>query len=133
MDVTEIRRGNLRALAKKENLGTNRLADKLGKTPSYIGQIIGRSPRRGIGNTLAREIEDKFGYPRGWMDQPHSLDAMEPETMIRAVTLVEGALRAEKITITDEKKARLYLEVYKRLQTATLDLADVRSLVLLAA
>lgn len=133
MDVTDTRRDNLRALAKKEGLGTNKLAERLGKTPSYIGQIIGRNPRRGIGSALAREIEEKFGYPRGWMDQPHSLDAMEPETLIRAVTLVEGALQAEKVSLPPEKRARLYLEVYKRLQTATLDLADVRSLVLIAA
>lgn len=132
MDVTEIRRENLRAVANK--LGGNaRLAEKLGQSSSFIGQLIGKTPKANIGNTLARKIETQIDKPHGWLDQPHTLSALDPDAFIRAVKLAEDAMRAERLTLSPEKRARLYLEIYKRMQTASLDLGDARSLALLAA
>lgn len=132
MDVTEIRRENLRAVANE--LGGNaRLAEKLGQSSSFIGQLIGRNPKSNIGNTLARKIEIQLDKPRGWLDQPHTINALDPDAFIRAVRLAEDAVQAERLSLSPEKRARLYLEVYKRMQTASLDIADVRSLALLAA
>lgn len=133
MDIKEIRRENLRLLAKDKG-GQARLAELLGMSLSYLGQIIGKNPVKGIGDAIARRVEKELELPHGWMDQAHSLSTMSPDIFVRAVRLVEDAMSAEKLSIHDaEKRARLYLMVYRRLQTATLDLSDVRELVRLAA
>lgn len=133
MDIKEIRRENLRLLAKEKG-GQARLAEMLGMSLSYLGQIIGKNPVKGIGDAIARRVEKELELPHGWMDQAHSLSTMEPEIFLRAVRLVEDAMNAERLGIPDpDKRARLYLMVYRRLQTATLDLSDVRELVRLAA
>jgi len=70
MTASEIRRRNAQKLAE-ESGGPNAFALKMDMSTSYCSQIIGRSPVRNIGPTLARRIEAVFGKEEGWLDSPH--------------------------------------------------------------
>jgi len=50
-----------------------RFAERLQIQPSYWSQIKSRS--RQIGERLARQFEQLFHKPAGWMDQSHAVDA----------------------------------------------------------
>ena len=50
-----------------------RFAERLQIQPSYWSQIKGRS--RQIGERLARQFEQLFHKPQGWMDHEHGVDA----------------------------------------------------------
>ncbi len=72
MDVSEIRRKNLRLVIERQFSGTAaELARALGKQPSEISRIfsLNRHHRRNIGSRLARQIEAVLGKETGWMDQ----------------------------------------------------------------
>jgi len=45
-------------------------SDKIGKAPTQASAFAGKNPRKGIGNKIAREIENAFKKPRGWLDRP---------------------------------------------------------------
>ena len=132
MDATEIRRENMRLLAKQLG-GQNRLAEKLGKSEAQIGALIGRTTMRNIGPRLAREVEERLGTPRGWLDHQQKEDYFDQDLLIKSVELVEAALRAERLEVAPEKRARLYFEVLKRLRAGLANPADIRELVRLAA
>lgn len=61
------------------------LADALGRSHSQISQLRNRSAHsvsgrdRVIGDDLARDIEDKLGKPRGWMDTPFVGEPSSPQ------------------------------------------------------
>ncbi len=61
------RRQNLqRLIAEYANGNQAQFADLIGKSPSYVGQLV-----RGVGSfgeRVAREIERQCGKPRGWLD-----------------------------------------------------------------
>lgn len=132
MDVNEIRRTNLRSLAVKFG-GSGKLAKKLGITDSQMGQQIGRRPRKNIGNILARRYEQKLGLSHGWMDQPHAVPTLDQDMLIRAIKLADEALDREDIDLSHEKRAMLYMQVFKRLQAGNLDLGEIRELARMAA
>lgn len=69
--TSEMRRDNTRALADKFS-SRAKFADFLDKTPAQINHIIGKNPFRKIGDSLAREIEEKCGMPSGWLDRDNS-------------------------------------------------------------
>jgi len=65
----------VRATAKHADAATlrgleRRFAERVQIQPSYWSQIKGRS--RQIGERLARQFEQLFHKPAGWMDVPHS-------------------------------------------------------------
>lgn len=68
MDVKEIRRLNLEALAAATG-GTTALASKLGKSPSQISQWLGGY--RSMTEESAREVETSLRKPFRWMDALH--------------------------------------------------------------
>ncbi|MCV2366391.1 hypothetical protein LNV23_23425 [Paucibacter sp. DJ1R-11] len=61
-----------------------RFAERLQIQPSYWSQIKSRS--RQIGERLARQFEQLFHKPAGWMDQSHALGAPEPAAAERDAT-----------------------------------------------
>jgi plasmid maintenance system antidote protein VapI len=64
------RMANLKALA--EHLGSPaELARRMGVTASYINQLCGPNPVRGITEDTARDIEQKLGIVSGWLDVVH--------------------------------------------------------------
>ncbi len=70
MNVKEIRRKNLRALARAIG-GVTQLAKHLGKTQSQISHLIGTNPVKNIGDRFASHVEKIFNKPTGWLDQEH--------------------------------------------------------------
>ncbi|WP_417329196.1 S24 family peptidase [Halomonas cupida] len=75
-DISQIRLDNARALADQVG-GTGEFASRIDREPTQASRFMGRNPTKGIGNRMARHIEDCFGKPRGWLDTDHAagLDA----------------------------------------------------------
>lgn len=70
MNVKDIRRENMRSLAKQVG-GITKLAGMLGKSQSQISHVIGVRPIKAIGDRVASEVEKLFSKPSGWLDMPH--------------------------------------------------------------
>lgn len=70
MNIKEIRRNNLRALAKELG-GLCKLAGRLGRSPSYLSHLIKQNPIKNIGDKFSADIEKIFDKPAGWMDRLH--------------------------------------------------------------
>lgn len=71
MDSKSIRYQNTRLLVKSVG-GVSNFAEKIGKGQSQTSQFAGTNPIKGIGNKVAREIEEIFDKPHGWLDVPHT-------------------------------------------------------------
>jgi hypothetical protein len=67
MENKEIRRANMLALADQFG-GLQGLADKTKTDAKYLSQVKNRWQGRGMGDDVARRIEEALGKPRGWMD-----------------------------------------------------------------
>ncbi len=64
-----IRKTKLDALIKQA--GTQAaVAEKIGTNKSYLSQIISPKGSRNVGDALARKIENAYGFPFGWLDNP---------------------------------------------------------------
>lgn len=135
MDVNEIRRANLRNIAAKNGTpgGSAKLARKLGITDSQMGQLIGKNPKKNIGNTLARRFEAKLGLAHGWLDQPHAVPMLDQDLLIKAIKLADEACEREDLELPHNKRAMLYMQVFKRLQAGSLDLGEIQELARMAA
>jgi len=70
MNVKDIRRQNLRALARIVG-GVSKLAERLEKSQSQISHLIGTNPVKNIGDKFAVHVERIFNKPYGWLDQMH--------------------------------------------------------------
>jgi len=70
MDSKTIRYQNTRLLVEEVG-GVSNFANKINKGQSQTSQFAGTSPIKGIGNKVAREIEEAFGKPHGWLDLLH--------------------------------------------------------------
>jgi hypothetical protein len=74
----EIRADNLRKLIKEDFAGvTNKLAKQMGLAHIVLSRLIVESPKRFIGDQLARDIEAAAGKPTGWLDNPHHASETE--------------------------------------------------------
>src|SRR4051812_5904649 len=67
MDVHSIRLANLEHL--QHGLERKDLATKIGVDYGQLGHYY--TGVRNIGSRIARKIEQAFGKPHGWLDQPH--------------------------------------------------------------
>lgn len=123
--VDEVRRERLRML--REEVGgrlsdLNRRTDKSSTDATY-SQILNSSPDsktkkpKEMGSDLARNLEEKMGKPRGWMDTDPAFDAYEwpfkriDESKVRALDrdrliVVETHFIAETRRIFDIDVAR---------------------------
>lgn len=75
MDINTIRVANLKALIARHK-NQRAFADAVATAPAYISQILSGNElpsgkARGVGNDLARKIEEKLDLPHGWMDRQH--------------------------------------------------------------
>ncbi|EPR9360828.1 LexA family protein [Acinetobacter baumannii] len=70
MDSKTIRYKNTRLLVDQIG-GVSNFAEKINKGQSQTSQFAGTNPIKGIGNKVAREIEEAFNKPHGWLDQVH--------------------------------------------------------------
>lgn len=101
MDAYETRRTNARRLASEVG-GQAKFAVKLGKSLSMVGQWIGDKPARNIGPTAARDIEEAFGKPHGWLDMPQDFQNVSPAAVghkhVPLIDYVQAGMMSE---ITD--------------------------------
>lgn len=86
MDSKQTRLANLRQLIKREG-AVSQLALRLQISPIYIYRVL--DGKFTIGDSMARKIEDAYGFPAGWMDMHH--DGGEPET--RSLPTLESIVR----------------------------------------
>jgi hypothetical protein len=75
MTREELRRKNAKALADLIG-GLAEFGRKVEMSDSQVSQIIGRTPKKNIGNKIAPRIEDAFELPRGWLDAVNSREAI---------------------------------------------------------
>lgn len=123
-DIKEIRRENMRALAKVAG-GVSYLATVLSKSQSQISQLIGKSPSKNIGDRIARQIEEIFKKPRGWMDVLHN----HVDETITAFELVKSAAPHRPVPLIswDVKFLSIPLsEIYNKLENQTLIAANAK-------
>lgn len=84
MDIDDIRRANIRLL-EKEASSARAAADRVGMTyVQYVNLRDGAKDSetgkpRGMRKSTAWKFEDKFGKPRGWLDQDHSQSSAPTE------------------------------------------------------
>lgn len=81
MDKYEHRR--LRLLEARDRFlggSTSALADKIGRSPSYVSRMLypaGKEGKKRIAEDMVDIVEDAFGWGKGWMDSTSPLpDAM---------------------------------------------------------
>lgn len=85
--VDEVRRMRL-VMLERECGSQATLAERIGKAPPQISQWKNASPSsstgrgRAMSSDVAREIEEKMGKPRGWMDTPPSYADLHPNDRI---------------------------------------------------
>jgi len=91
MDSKSIRYINTRFLVDQVG-GVSNFADKINKGQSQTSQFAGTNPIKGIGNKVAREIEDAFGKPHGWLDIPHAETELDNNIDLQRRINVEGKL-----------------------------------------
>lgn len=70
MTREEIRRENARSLADSVG-GQTEFGRALNMVPSQVNQLIGKTPVKNIGNSIAKRIEQAFNKPDGWLDASH--------------------------------------------------------------
>lgn len=125
--IDEIRRMRLRELAKE--FGSQKaLAEKIQKTPGQLSALINGAKDsktgrpRGMHDDTARDIEEKCGKPRGWLDSASNgsitdrlsaLDSQDIEKILESLELIgpnhlgEAALMlsvyAERVAALKEK------------------------------
>lgn len=63
------------------------LAEKIGKSPAQLSQwknasLSATGRERAMSSDIAREIEDKTGKPRGWMDTSPTYAELHPDDRI---------------------------------------------------
>ena len=64
-----IRLDNARQISEASG-GQVNVVEILGKTQTQVSQLIGKNPKKTIGNRIARDFEQAFNLPHLWMDSP---------------------------------------------------------------
>lgn len=120
--IDEVRVARLELLIA-EHGSLQAVAERMGKSHSQMSQLRTMASHsttgkpRVIGNDLAREFEEKFSKPRGWMDNDPSFDL--PESNTPAVDLLDSAQTKVLQDLSD-----LLPEDAEQFRTAISDLAD---------
>jgi len=91
MDSKSIRYRNTRILVDQVG-GVSNFADKIGKGQSQTSQFAGTNPIKGIGNKVAREIEEAFNKTHGWLDIPHEESPSPNDTNVSEPIPLAGKL-----------------------------------------
>ncbi len=71
MDIKTLRWQKARQLVEREG-GISRFAERVGRTQQQANQFAGPNPTKGIGNKIARLIEQSFGLAHGYLDRMDS-------------------------------------------------------------
>lgn len=131
MDVATIRRKNLDYLIRQEK-NASTFATKIDMSQSQLSQLRSASNPKQIGNSIARSIEEKLGFVKGWMDQLHE-ETLTPEdiaeiSMINAGFKVikhpKGAIaldihrwsKPDFIVTRDNDDLQVFVDIYSKLR-----------------
>lgn len=93
--IEEVRRARL-VMLENEFGGQTALAERIGKAPAQISQWKNASRsasgrQRAMSSDVAREIEEKTGKPRGWMDTAPTYAELHPNDRIaHAMAVMES-------------------------------------------
>lgn len=129
--VYDIRRENLRTLARQWG-GPTSLSRKLGHSNgSYLAQLIGPNPSRDVSEKTARDIEKRLQLPTGWMDAEHGeAPGLDHEALSDCVRAVASVLRDVGLRPDPERYATLVGLVFDRFRlTGRLDEEHTKKLI----
>lgn len=82
MNISDMRLQNFRRVIAERKLRLTDVADLLGKAPAQVSAFGGKNPSKGIGNQIAREIEQALGLHSGYLDMPYGLGEFNNATVI---------------------------------------------------
>lgn len=106
--IAEIHLENLTALASAFP-SQRKFAEHLNKDPKQVNQWWGKGSARGIGPQVAREVEESFGKPRGWLDNDHSqTERLDAEIIRSAISLAKMSFQlahGEELVIERDPEA----------------------------
>lgn len=127
--LVEVRRENLRELARELKEKGQNLADVAGKDESYLSRIIGRNAKKAIGPDICRDIENKCGKARGWLDRVHGLN----DKLLQMVAdEVDTEARENKRTLTTKQRDSIIAVCYRLAANLQADRGTIRDVVRLA-
>jgi hypothetical protein len=112
--IAEIHVENLEALAAP--FGSQRqFAIHLNKDPKQVNQWWGKGSARGIGPKVARELEEHFQKPVGWLDNDHSqLERLDAAIILKTIQRMRQATKAvEGEAIDVEADPELFAEMLR--------------------
>lgn len=119
--VSDIRRQNLAALVAQEGSQVA-VAAKLGKDKNQIYQWLltpGTEGARNVGPRSARQIEQAFGRPDGWLDHEHAADEL-PASQSVGRDLGKLAESVEMVRWAAEIRSKAGLQPFTPLKEAAL-------------
>jgi len=88
--IEEIRLENLKTLCSQFK-SQRQFALHIGKTPQHVNQWFGKGNAFNLGSVTAREIEELFNKPRGWLDNDHDkTQESQAETATYTIPMIEG-------------------------------------------
>ncbi|MGX9554979.1 LexA family protein [Pseudomonas sp. CFBP 5750] len=82
MKISDTRLQNFRRILAEKKLRLTDVADSLGKAPAQVSAFGGKNPTKGIGDQIAREIENALGLHHGYLDMPYGLDEFNNATVL---------------------------------------------------
>jgi SOS-response transcriptional repressor LexA len=82
MKISDTRVQNFRRVMTEKKLRLIDIADLLGKAPAQVSAFGGKNPTKGIGDQIAREIENALGLHNGYLDMPYGLGEFNNATLL---------------------------------------------------
>lgn len=82
MKISVTRLQNFRRVLAEKNLRLTDIADMMGKAPAQVSAFGGKNPTKGIGDQIAREIEQALGLHSGYLDMPYGLSEFNNATVL---------------------------------------------------
>jgi SOS-response transcriptional repressor LexA len=82
MKISDTRLQNFRRVLAEKKLRLTDIADRLGKAPAQVSAFGGKNPTKGIGDQIAREIEQALGLHHGYLDMPFGIGEFNNATVL---------------------------------------------------
>jgi SOS-response transcriptional repressor LexA len=82
MKISDTRLQNFRRILAEKKLRLTDIAELLGKAPAQVSAFGGKNPTKGIGDQIAREIENALNLHDGYLDMPYGMDEFSNVTML---------------------------------------------------
>jgi SOS-response transcriptional repressor LexA len=82
MKISDTRLRNFRRILAERKLRLTDIADQLGKAPAQVSAFGGKNPTKGIGDQIAREIENALGLHNGYLDMPFGVGEFDDATIL---------------------------------------------------